>query len=119
MVKSIKELIEMKEKINNSKEEIKSIYVQSLDTEFKFKLATRPEMVNASKMDLEDQDPYLVYSHVVEPNLKDKELQEAYNKNLQPHLIVDKLLEPREVAMLSNAIAGQNQNVNIVKDLKN
>ena len=119
MIKSIQELIEMKEQVDKKKNEVKTIYIASLDTEVKYKLATRPEMVNASKMDLEDQDPYLVYTHIVEPNLKDKQLQEAFNKGSQPHCIVDKLLEPREVAMLSNAIAGQNQNVNIVKDLKN
>lgn len=120
MVKSIQELIDMKEEINKKKNEIKTIYISSLDTEVKYKLATRTEMVNISKMDLADQDSYLVYTHVVEPNFKDKQLQEVFNKGNQPHCIIDKMIiKAQEVAMLSNAIAGQNQNVNIVKDLKN
>lgn len=118
-IKSIQELIEMKQSIDENRNAIRSIYIPSLDTEFKFKMATRPEMVQLRNMDAQDQDTYLIFTHVIEPNLKDSALQEAYNRGNKPYDIVDKLLNYDEVGMLSLAIIDQNSNADIVGDIKN
>lgn len=118
MIKSIQELIEMKQGIEAKKNEVKTMYIPSLDTEVKFKLATRPEVVQVQSMDKVDIDPYLVYSHVIEPNLGDKQLQDVYNSSCEPFKIIDKLFTMEEVGELSLAIIGHNKK-DLLKDIKN
>ncbi len=117
-VKSIKELIEMKTKIEDQKNQICEIEIPSLNTKFKFKKATRAEIVNIRNMEPIEQDQYLIFNNVVEPNLKDPELQEAFNFGCPPHFIVDKMLSIAEVGKLSLAIIGENENPNFGKDIK-
>lgn len=116
---SIAALIDMKEKINKRKNEIKEMEIESLGAVFRYKTATRAEMANFKDLDLLDVDPYNVYSHVVEPDLKDKELQAAYNKGGKPYMIVDKLLTPKEVSSLSLAIVGEGKQEDLSKKVKN
>lgn len=117
-VKSIQELIEMKQQINDKRNEIKTMYIESLGTDVTFKLATRPEAMQVRKMDDIDVDPYLIYTHLLEPNLKDSSLQAEFNANCKPHMIVDKLFDMQEVSRLSLAIIGTKQS-DLVKDVKN
>lgn len=117
-IKSIAQLIEMKEEINKKRTEVHTMHVDSLDTDIKFKPASRVDIVKARKMDDTDIDPYMIYAHVIEPDLKDKRLQEAYNKGCQPHEIVDKLFAPAEVGKISLAICGMGAG-NPVKTVKN
>lgn len=118
-IKSIQELIQMKEEINKNKTEEHELEIKSLGTSFKFRKATRTEMVAMNKMDELEIDAYNIFSHVTEPNLNDPQLQEAYNSGCKPHMIVDKLLEPSEVSALSLAIIGANKNIDLTKDVKN
>ena len=70
-------------------------------------------------MEREDIDPYLIFTHVIEPNLNDKTLQKAYGLvALEPFKIVDKLFNTDEVGKLSLAIIDKTEN-DIVKTLKN
>lgn len=117
-VKSIAELIAMKQQIAKQREEIKELYVPSIDSIIKYKPANRLEIVKARQLEDADADPYLVYSHVVEPALNDAQLQDAYNKGGKPYDIVDKIFAPREVGQIALAIIG-NENGNIVKEIKN
>lgn len=117
-IKSIAQLIEMKEDINKKRTEVRTMHVDSIDTDIKYKPASRVEIVKARKMDDIDVDPYMVYSHMIEPDLKNKQLQEAYNKGCQPHEIVDKLFTPTEVPKISLAICGVGAG-NPVKTVKN
>lgn len=118
MIKSIAELIEMKQKIDRDKNDVKIFYSESLDSNVKFKLATRVETVQVRKMEDEDIDPYLIYSHVIEPNLSDTQLQETFNNGCEPFKIVDKLFSMQEVGDLSLAIIGDKR-IELVKDIKN
>lgn len=117
-VKSIQELIELKQKIEKSRDVVKSYYAPSIDTDVQFKLASRVEIIRAREMEDEEMDPYIVYNNVVNPDLSDKALQETYNLGCQPHMIVDKLFTPKEVGDLSMAIIGQLKG-DLVKDVKN
>lgn len=116
-IKSIAQLIEMKEQIKEKKHAVHTMHIDSLDTDVKYKPASRPQIIQARKMDDVDADPYLVYSHIVEPDLKDQRLQDAYNKGSEPFQIVDKLFAANEVGKLSLAICGLGGTT--VKDVKN
>lgn len=117
-IKSIAQLIEMKEQISKDKTEVKEMYIESIDSYIKFKPASRVEIVQAQKFEQEDIDPMMVLNHVVEPNLKDQRLQDAFNKNCQPHLIVDKIFGTNEVGKISRAICGL-EKVTLHKEVKN
>ena len=117
-IKSIQELIAMKEAIHDSKKQIKELYIKSLDTMFKYKEASRSDIIVARKMDDGDADSYLILKHVVEPNLNDKTLQDAFNKGGKPNDIIDAMIKPLEVGLLSNAIIGNGAG-NMVNEVKN
>jgi hypothetical protein len=117
-IKSIQELIEMKQAINDKRNEIKTMFIPSLDTEVTFKTATRAEVFNVRKMEEIEIDVYLIYSHMIEPNLKDKELQETFNSGCKPHMIIDKMFDMEEISKLSLSIIGKDVE-EMTKDLKN
>lgn len=120
-VKSIEELIALKSDIAKSKEELGEYYVASLDSVFKFKKATRIEQVKIRQMEECDIDSYNVFSHVVEPNLKDPKLLEVYGEvGRPPYYMVDNLLTPKEVGELSLAIIGLlKDDKDIIDEIKN
>lgn len=117
-IKTIQQLIEMKDAISKKRNEVKEFEVKSLGTVFKYKMATRAEMMALKDMEDADVDSYNVFSHVVEPDLKDKTLQSAYNQGQNPFKVVDSLLSPSEVIDLSLAIVGKNKN-DLTKAVKN
>lgn len=116
--KSIAELIELKTQKEKDRERIYEAYIPSLDTVFKYKKATRVEMMQTRKFDFEYADAYFIYTHVVEPNLSDSELQNSCNAGKEPFYIVDALLEPDEVNALSLSIAGEYKG-DLLKEIKN
>lgn len=117
-VKSIKELIDMKSGIDEKRSKIYTLSTKELG-DVKYKLASRAELVQIQGMDKENIDPYLIFTHVIEPNLSDKTLQDAYSMTgLEPHKIVDKLFDMEDVGNLSLAIIGKGKG-DIVKDIKN
>jgi hypothetical protein len=68
----------------------------------------------------EMSDIHMVYNIVVEPNLKDKKLQDAYDC-VEPTDIVEKLFEIGEIGQISGhgmMLAGYGTEVKVVKDLK-
>lgn len=118
-IKSIAELIEMKKDITEKRNEIKEIYIPSLDTVFKYKTIKRTDFIQVQDLDKIDIDPYIIYSHVIEPDLSNQQLQEAYNQGKEPYKIVDELLTIKEIGMLSLAIIDQSNLGNLAKDIKN
>ena len=117
-VKTIQELIDMKAGFEEKRNKIYTLKTVSMG-EVKYKLASRTEIVQAQDMDKIDVDPYIVFTHVIEPNLADKGLQDAYKMvGVEPHKIIDKLFETDDVVNLSLAIVGRNRG-DIVKDIKN
>ncbi|WBK39601.1 hypothetical protein CB452P1_000017 [Clostridium phage CB452P1] len=115
----IKKLIDNKVKIDGERNKEHSYFVNSQGVEFKYKKASRVELVRAQSMENEEIDPYVVFTHVTYPNLADDELQAAYNKEGQPHEIVDALLDAKEVNELSRLIAGIAKPKDLSKEIKN
>lgn len=117
-IKSIQELIEMKQALADKKSEVNEMYVESLDSDIEYKVASRPEIVQARKLDDIDVDISLIFNNVIKPDLKNAQLQEVFNKGKKPYMIVDVLFTALEVGKLSLAIIGSKQ-PDLVKDLKN
>ena len=115
----IKKLIDNKVKIDGERSKEYSYFVNSQGVEFKYKKASRVELVRAQSMENEEIDPYVVFTHVTYPNLADDELQAAYNKEGQTHEIVDALLDAKEVNELSRLIAGIAKPKDLSKEIKN
>nr|WP_285842874.1 hypothetical protein [Metabacillus litoralis] len=66
-------------------------------------------------------DPFMVYNIVVEPNLKDPNLQKEFGC-VEPDDIVEKLFESGEIsniAQIGMELAGYKSGVKKVNDLKN
>ena len=116
-VKTIQQLIDMKAGFEEKKNKIYTVKTKIGDV--KYKLASRTEVVQIQDMDKETIDPYLIFTHVIEPNLADKTLQEAYlMTGIEPFKIVDKLFDMEDVGNISLAIVGKTKE-DIVKHVKN
>lgn len=119
---TIKDLIAKAEQSKTDKKELRQLYVTSLDGTITIIKPDRSMVLEAMDMENEeDGDRYLVYNCVVDPNLKDKDLQNAY-KTISPLDIVDKVFDPGEVASISKEIvrlAGYIDSVKVVDDIKN
>ncbi|MFJ8529969.1 hypothetical protein [Bacillus sp. NPDC094106] len=77
-------------------------------------MAQDPNLISKS-------DAFVAYSVIVEPNLKDKELQKEFGC-VEPTDIIDKIFEPGEItgiAKLALELAGYTKALKKVKDLKN
>lgn len=119
---TLQDLIARAEQKKQDKKELRQLYIESLDGTITIIKPDRKLILEA--MDMEDEsegDKYLVYNCVVDPNLKDKELQQAY-KVVSPMDIVDDVFEPGEIANISKEIvrlAGYIDSVKVVDDIKN
>lgn len=122
--KSIEELIKMKAKKDEEADKIYTMYSDSIECDIKFKKANRFDIMTARDMSSYDADPYIIYNHVIEPNLKDTKLQKAYECD-NPLDIVDKIFDkPEDLISISLAIIGKNKNINevareVMSDVKN
>ena len=79
---------------------VKEFYVQSLEGTVLLKAPKVEEVADATKLAEDGGNEYLIYSCCVDPNLKDKELQESYGV-AEPVELVQKIFEPGEIASLS------------------
>ena len=120
MAISVKELIAKKEELAAKKTEPVN-FVTSIGT-VTVKKPTKSMVAEALERG-DDGDAYLIINQVVEPNLKDPELQEAYGC-AEPLDIIGKLFLPGEVVNFARAIMrtsgyGVDIEVEVHKDLKN
>ncbi|MEW8957784.1 MAG: phage portal protein [Moorella sp. (in: firmicutes)] len=118
----LSDLIAQAEKRKEQKKVRKQLYIKSLDGEITVEKPSRALCLDALDMGSNEGDAYLVYECVVEPSLKNPELQAAYGCT-QPLEIVDKIFEPGEVAQIAKTLvemAGYGDGaVKVVEDLKN
>lgn len=122
-VLTIEQLLEQKSKLKSRTSKTKRLYVESLEAEIVIKEPQRAvaleglEMAqDASKSDM--ADIHIVYHSVIEPNLRDSRLQEAYECK-EPVDIVDLLFLPGEVSMIAGfalQLAGYANGVRPVED---
>jgi hypothetical protein len=124
---TIKDLIERKEQIKNKKQKTEKLYIESLGGNIRVK---EPSGVLCNEVFMMAQDPdrgdrsdaHMVYNCVIEPNLKDQELQKEFGC-VEPTDIVDMLFKPGEAAAISThcvQMAGYSDGLKKVEDdLKN
>lgn len=103
---TITDLIAQKEKLKQKKQRTIKLYIESLDAEVVIQEPSRALALEALEMAHDDSrseiaDPHLVYHCMIEPNLKDAELQKAFGCT-EPLDIVDMIFSPGEIG----AIAG-------------
>lgn len=92
---TIAQLIKDKEKLTNKKEETIELYLSGMDTTVVVKEIDDSLALEALEMGKDGgytQDEYALYNIMIEPNLKDKELQDAYDVK-EPMDIVRKIFD--------------------------
>ncbi|AJK89643.1 MULTISPECIES: phage tail assembly chaperone [Lysinibacillus] len=102
---SVTDLLKEKEKYQVKDDVTETVKVERLDVEVVLRKPEKSLCVDTMKMARDenndtDADVYMVYNTMVEPDLKDAELQKAYGGTL-PTDVVSKIFEPGEIAQLS------------------
>ncbi|SNR86066.1 Phage XkdN-like tail assembly chaperone protein, TAC [Anaerovirgula multivorans] len=122
---TIKELIKQKNDLKNKKEKPATLYVESLDSEIVVKAPSTDIILEAQSQGENDAtraDKYIILECTKEPNLKDKELQEAYGC-VEPLDIVEHIFAPGEISGIAveiMSLAGYGNSVKrVVNDIKN
>jgi hypothetical protein len=124
---TIQELMAQKESLKKKEKRTERLYIESLGAEIVIQEPSRALALEGLEMAQDDMrsdkaDPYLVYNCVIEPNLKDPELQKAFGC-AEPIDIADIIFLPGEVSAISGNIlrlAGYGKGVTKVdKELKN
>lgn len=119
---TLKELVHRKEQMLESKKKKKTsdLYVKSLDAVITIEEPDAALARDAQEME-ENGDNYIVYSCVIEPCLKAKELQEAFGC-VEPLEIVEKVFAAGEIPQIAVEcikLAGYIDGVKAVDDIKN
>ncbi len=124
---TIKDLLAQKEQLKKKKElRTQELYIESLDADITIQEPSRALALEALEMAQEgksdEADVYIVYHCVIEPDLKDKELQKEFGC-VEPTDIVTMIFRPGEISAISGfalQLAGYGQGVRKVdRDLKN
>lgn len=115
---TLTELIEKKEKYTAKEDVTTELYLDQLDATVTIMKPERQTVLDAIES---ESDDYLVYSMLVEPDLKDKELQKAYGCK-EPMDIVAMIFDPGTVTGIARhglKLSGFESNVTVVENLKN
>ena len=123
---TLTDLIKDKEKIQPKENVTQELLVDRLGASVTIRRAELSLVVDTTELARDDEfegnsDEFFVYNIIVEPNLKDKELQEAYGC-AEPTDIVSKVFEIGEITSIAQAgmkLAGYSAGVTVVDDLKN
>lgn len=118
---TLQELIRRKEQMLESKKkkQTKELYIKSLDGCITIE-SPSADLAKDSQ-ESENGDVYMVYSSVIEPCLKSKELQEAFGC-VEPMEIVEKIFAPGEIPLIAVEclkLSGYIDGVKAVDELKN
>ena len=118
---TLKELIRRKQQMLEAKQKpkTKQLSINSLDGIITVEGPT--SALAKDSQELEDGDKFMVYQCVIEPNLKSKELQDAFDC-VEPMEIVEKLFDPGEIPQISVEclrLSGYIDGVKAVEDIKN
>lgn len=123
---TLTDLMKDKEKYEVKADVTEELYIHRLDASIVIRKPERSLCLEAFQMASDESqdgkaDPFVVYNTVIEPNLKDKELQKEFGC-VEPVDIVEKIFEPGEIASIAQVgleLAGYKKSVNKVTDLKN
>lgn len=126
-VLTVKDLLKEKEKYEVKQDVTEEVFVERLGVHIIIRKPERSLCLEAMQMVRDESqadkaDAFMAYNIVVEPNLKDAELQKAFGVK-DPIEIVDKIFEAGEIAQISEIgfeLAGYKKGtVSVIKDLKN
>lgn len=121
------QLIKEKDKYEVKKGIKEELYIERLDATIVFEKPDRTlalesiEMTRDKDIEAGEADLHLIYNSVVEPNLKDPELQQAFNC-VEPTDIISKIFEVGEIPKIAEEIlksAGYGSHIEKVKQVKN
>lgn len=123
---TLTDLLEKKEQIQPKENVTQELLVDRLGASVTIRKAERSLVLDtiglAKDEEQEDKsDEFFVYNIITEPNLKDKDLQKAYNC-VEPTDIVSKIFEFGEIATIAQVgmkLAGYSKGITVVEDLKN
>lgn len=124
---TVTDLLKNKEQYEVKKDVTEDVYIERLDLDILVQKPEKSLCVETMQMSRDEKqtdqaDEYMVYNIVIEPNLKDPELQKAYECK-EPIEIVNKIFEAGEIAQISEIgfeLNGYKKGtVSVVKDLKN
>lgn len=105
-VLSIAEILKRKDALKNKSNKTARLYIDSLDAEIVIKAPDREfafELIQKAQAGDVKADAYAVYECVIEPNLKDRKLQEGLGV-FAPIDVVDAIFDAGEVASISGHI---------------
>lgn len=118
---TLKDLISKKEQVLSGKKKTRNLYIKSLDGIITIEKPSIETVIDASKIDSGmESDKYLVYNCIIEPNLRDKELQKEYGC-VEPTDIL-KIFNDGEISSIAKEcmnLAGYSGSVSVVDDIKN
>lgn len=117
---TIKELIAKKDELKNKKDETKELYIKSLDANITIRKPDKALCMDAMDMGLKGGDEFMVYHSVIDPKLKDKDLQSAY-ECVSPMEIVEKVFEIGEISLIAKeciSLAGFTDSVKVIDEIK-
>lgn len=127
-VLNLKDLIQNKLKYERKDGgEFKTLHVSRLSSDIVIEVPSKDICMDTMDMTRDEEqakkaDEYMVYTIMREPNLKDSELQKAY-ECAEPTDIVGKLFTPGEITDIANfafdAAGFSRGSVSVVKELKN
>lgn len=118
---TLEDLIKRKEQIEANKKKRTALYIESLNGIITIEKPSLDVLAKAQGMEPIEGDKYLVYSCIVDPNLKDKQLQSMYGC-IEPYDIVEKVFDELEIPKIAKAcmdFAGFKNRVEIVDTVKN
>ncbi|WP_144940118.1 phage tail assembly chaperone [Paenibacillus sp. 32O-W] len=124
---TVKDLLAKKDQLKQKKARTQTLYVESLDAEIVIQEPSRSVALEALSMVHDDEksemaDIHVVYNCVIEPNLKEPELQKAFGC-AEPTDIVSMVFRAGEISSISGhalQLAGYSKGVRAIdKELKN
>lgn len=118
---TLAKLIDDKEKSVGDKKVTKEVYIEQLDATVTIEKPNRSLILESFELGSSEADDFLIYNCIVEPNLKDKELQKVYGC-IEPTDIIEKIFDLgsiKGIAEQALSMAGFDSKVTAVEELKN
>lgn len=122
---TVTDLLKEKEKYQVKTDVKEELFIPRIDANVTLQKPERSLCIESFEMGSgegqTDGDVFLVYNTIVEPDLRDSELQKAFGC-VEPTDIVEKIFEAGEIVGIAKKaldLAGYGDSVSSVKDLKN
>lgn len=119
---TLKDLIIKKEQIEANKKKTADLHIPSLDAVITIQKPSIDIVTDALAIENGmESNKYLIYNCIIEPNLNDKELRDAYGC-IEPTEILNKIFDDGEIGSIAEEclkLAGYKNSVSVVEKIKN